>query len=168
MHTQHMEVFSLNQVHMAALLCTSTWHVQSWGRQEARSPHPEIYKYIYIYFKRPVSDGGKATVLAEEPVHAWRQLHQMVLLSSPPSWNEITEIFMPPVRSPAISLAVQHAPSSSLHTLIFIMSFSCSSASLMIRISRSLISRHKKRLSLCSICARHWLWNVFVHHCRNN
>lgn len=104
---------------------------------------------IYIFFKKTSIWWRESnTVLAEEPVYAWRQLRQMVLLSSPPSWNEITEIFMPPVRSPAISLAVQHAPSSSLHTLIFIIiiSFSCSSASLMIRISGSLISRHKKRL----------------------
>lgn len=139
------------------------------------SPSPNIYcisiyTVFYFFWKTSIWWRESETVLAEEPVHAWRQLHQMVVLSSPPSWNEITEIFMPPVRSPAISPAVQHATSSSLHTLIFIIiiSFSCSSASPMIKISRSLISRHKKRLSLCSMCARLWLWNVFVHHCRNN
>lgn len=48
MYAQHMEVFSLNQ----ALLCTSTWHARSWGRQEAHSSPPtpqhtpqKIYKY---------------------------------------------------------------------------------------------------------------------------
>lgn len=125
---------------------TSTWHAQSWGRQEARSLNPiYLFIYLFVYKKTSIWWRESGTVLAEEPVLAWRQLHQMVLLSSPPSWNEITEIFMPPVRSPAISPAVQHAPSSSLHTLTFIIiSFSCSSASLMIRISRSLILRHKK------------------------
>lgn len=68
MHTQHMEVFSLNQGHMVALLATSMWHAHSWGRQEACSLSKK--KGFLVFFKTPVSDGGESdTALSVEPVH---------------------------------------------------------------------------------------------------
>ena len=76
MHRQHVEVFSLNQVHMVALLSTAAWHARSRER-EREGGSGSLCSTERTFFKTLVSDGGRGTQhqqLSQEPLHTWQAI----------------------------------------------------------------------------------------------
>lgn len=120
MHTQHMEVFFLNQVHMVALLSTAAWHAQ---RRESRRLR------VSVLNRNDFSDSGiwwrqssPAPQLSPEPSAHGGNYINWSAPAIPPVEKKSQKFFsqfLLSVRSPAISPSVNcphvcEASSSSL------------------------------------------------------
>lgn len=158
MHTQHMEVFFLNQVHMVALLSAAAWHAQSWERQEALGLCAQQKWYFRHWYLMEGQELG-TTAISRAPLHMEAIISNGVLRQFPQSkrnhWNSYPSLSSPSV---LLLLVQQYTGLVSAEPRLNHYFFLCSSARLMIRGSQGLISNFKtkkKKMPLwCSISAR--------------
>lgn len=107
MHTQHMEVFFLNQVHMVALLSTAAWHAQSWKRREALGPCAQ-QKWLFRHWYLMEGEEPSTTAISRAPPHMEAIISNGILRQFPQSkrnhWNSY-----PSLSSPSVLLLLAQA-----------------------------------------------------------
>lgn len=94
MHTQHMEVFFLNQVHMVALLSTAARHAQSWERQEALGLCAQ-QKWFLRHWYLMEGEEPSTTAISRALPHMEAIISNGVLRQFPQLKKEITGILIP-------------------------------------------------------------------------